>query len=403
MTSRRDSRVLLVCTDNDDPATGFAVRVKLIADSITRRGREVIVLRLPNILRKTSWAGTMPEGVKLIEVPVPPGLRLSFLIALSQLIRSLIIHFVATWKKVAIIQAENTVAGDACTYVRWSKTPIIVDIHGAVVEEAVFGRGDSFKKTAAYKALAMAERRCIDKADRLFVVAEPMLDHLKKKYPDLSTQKVKIIPVAADAIFFNHLPDASLREQLGFKQNDVVFVYSGGAQRYQCIEETLSIFSKVLACKQNVKLLILTIETNKFQSLIAQSFPQLSSHTVIKRLDKEEVASHLQIADLGFLLRHNDILNKVSCPTKFAEYTACGVSVIATSAAGHAPSLIEQAGTGLIVDMKDEVHAAEQILAFLPKLTRQQRGKCREMAARYLHWDQAVTEIEINQKQLINS
>lgn len=386
----------------DGPNTGFAVRVKLIADSLSKSGHIVIILRLPNVLRKNTWAGTIPENVELIELSMPPGLRLGCFIAFSQLLRSIAIHLIAIQRKVDIIQAENTTSGDACTFIKWTKTPVIIDLHGAAVEEALFERGESFKQTSTFRSLVRSEKRSIKKADLLLVVSEPMIDLLKSKYPELNTQKIKVIPTAADAIFFDCVFDPGLKAQLGFEKDDIIFVYSGGAQSYQCIDKVLSIFSKVAFEKQNVKLLVLSIEKEKISQLIKRSFPTLDKYIVLKSLDKADVAKHLQMADLGFLLRDNDILNQVSCPTKFAEYAACGVSVIATQTAGHAPALIARSGAGLIVNVDNEDQALEQILAFLPKLTFRQREKCKEMAAQHLHWDQAVKQINYNQNLLIN-
>lgn len=402
MTRQQQKKVLLVCADNDGPATGFAVRVKLIAQSLAENRTDVIILRLPNLLKpNSSWAGTTPKQVELIELPMLPGLRIGALIAMSQFIRSIAIHAIAIWKKVSIIQAENTLSGEACTLVRWSNTPIIVDLHGAVIEEAIFNRGEDFKKTTTFRWLQAAEACSIRKADQIFVVADPMVSYLKEKYPALDIAKVHIVPVAADSIFFSVTPEIELKRKLGFATEDIIFVYSGGAQRYQCITETISIFSKIHQQKKNTKLLILSIDKEQIRSTIAQ-FPETAQNIVIESLEKADVAKYLSIADLGFLLRQEDILNRVSCPTKFAEYAACGVSVITTKAAGHAPHFVEQFGNGIVIELHDEDRAVQQILSFFPKLGHAQRQLCKNMAATHLHWDQAVEKIEYVQTLLVN-
>lgn len=387
--------VLLVCVSNDGPATGLAIRVRLIANSLQEHGRRLTVLRLYNIRQgRNSWRGSLPSDMELIELPIPPGLRVGLLMNLMQVIRSAIVHAIAVWKKIDLIQAENTVSGDACTIVRWSRIPVVVDLHGAAVEEAVFFRGESFRQTATYRWLERAERTSILKADKVLVVARPMIDYLKARYPGLDDNRFQIVPVAADRVFFDTPPAPELRAALGMCKTSTVFVYSGGAQPYQCLPETLALFARLRRRLDDARLLILSVDKARITELVAALDPETAAAIVVTALDKSDVPRYLSIADAGFLLRHENALNRVSCPTKFAEYLACGVPVVTTAAAGHAPSIVAQFNVGRTIELDDEDSAVAAILDLLAHADDGYRQRCREVARQNLRWEQAAAGIE---------
>jgi glycosyltransferase involved in cell wall biosynthesis len=78
-----------------------------------------------------------------------------------------------------------------------------------------------------------------------------------------------------------------------------------------------------------------------------------------------EVARLLWDGDMGFLLRAPHIVNRVAFPTKFGEYVAAGVPVVATDERSEVGRMVLETGCGLVVHWEaDPAETAEEILAF---------------------------------------
>jgi len=136
-----------------------------------------------------------------------------------------------------------------------------------------------------------------------------------------------VIPCTAseDVFFFNECLRTQLRERLGYAADHRVFVFSGGMQRYQCVDLTVEVFRKLAAENPTARLLIITPHVpTAIRSL------QFRHQGLVRVIEASyhEVNSYLNAADAGFLLREKSRLNEVASPTKFAEYCLTGLPVI---------------------------------------------------------------------------
>ncbi len=68
-------------------------------------------------------------------------------------------------------------------------------------------------------------------------------------------------------------------------------------------------------------------------------------------LPHDEVRGYINSCDVGLLLRRDHIVNKVSSPTKFAEFLACGLPVLTTPWAGNSENIIDTYNVGYVWDM----------------------------------------------------
>jgi hypothetical protein len=55
-------------------------------------------------------------------------------------------------------------------------------------------------------------------------------------------------------------------------------------------------------------------------------------------------------ADVGFLLRKEDLMNKVACPVKFSEYVSCGLHPILTQGLGDLTEIVRKRDIGSIME-----------------------------------------------------
>ena len=95
------------------------------------------------------------------------------------------------------------------------------------------------------------------------------------------------------------------------------FVYSGGTQPWQCIDmlvETIKSFPEA-------KVLVLTPDIDLFEELLAGELHRVS----IRYCTGEEYYGLLATANYGLILRRDNPLNRVACPTKLIEYLNSGI------------------------------------------------------------------------------
>ena len=105
------------------------------------------------------------------------------------------------------------------------------------------------------------------------------------------------------------------------------FVYAGGLDKWQCIEETLELYSLIEKENSNASLTILTREQEKAHLLVKNYGIK---NYKISFVSLENLDDELKKYKYGFLIRQNHIVNNVSTPTKMNSYLANGVIPIYT-------------------------------------------------------------------------
>ena len=98
---------------------------------------------------------------------------------------------------------------------------------------------------------------------------------------------------------------------------------------------------------------------------------------------RAEVGALLHQGAAGFIIRRPDIVNEVSYPTKFAEYVASGVPVMATDLDWDLSGVIRETGCGTVLPAGiDPATAASQVLEMDPPGSEPMQAACREAAER---------------------
>ena len=112
------------------------------------------------------------------------------------------------------------------------------------------------------------------------------------------------------------------------KYTNPSFVYAGSLDKWQCIDETLSLYSKIEKEIPNANLTLLTKDRERAIQLIKKYEIRNSNvkFVALDRLDEE-----LKSFKYGFLIRENHIVNNVSTPTKMSSYLANGIIPIYTN------------------------------------------------------------------------
>lgn len=389
MRKNRDRKcVMLVTMNGDSSTTGFAVRVIMIGKTLADAGFKVTLLRLyPALRAQGSWRNQLDDRIELIELPIPPTARFPLLRKISLIAANLAISFLAKIKCVDFIQAEAHEAGLAVLRRKPSNTIVTVDFHGAAPEES-----PSYRSRSQPHWLDIAESTCLQSADAALVVSPRMIDHLQAKHPHERLPEFFLVPVNVEESFFEPHNKSSIRAELGFLDNDLVYVYSGGAQSYQCIAEMATLFKLLRVRDGRARLLIISTQKNEFRQIFKNTCPEYLSEIIFISASKAKMPKLLTAGDIGFLLRKPDTLNDVSCPTKFGEYLACGLAVVTTPWAGHAPNIVQKYGVGTIVnfDIESSITLIENLAS---KLSQELSTHCTRIARDNMHWSSSAENL----------
>ena len=214
------------------------------------------------------------------------------------------------------------------------KTKIIIDVHGAVLEEKKYINPHISHKEYCY--LESLENKTYELADYIICQSEEMKRYILSNYKLSSGKKITVYKCGVDTTLFNldSVARNNKRLEIGAFNDEIVFVYSGAIQKWQKISESLRIFKNFLSQYPSSKMLILTRNTEELKILIAtENFEEIKEHLIVKSLKMEEVPLYLNAADVAFLIRDDAIMNAVASPTKLGEYLACGLPIISSKVA----------------------------------------------------------------------
>lgn len=103
-------------------------------------------------------------------------------------------------------------------------------------------------------------------------------------------------------------------------------------------------------------------------------------------------------ADLAVIFRKQDLVNRVACPTKFAEYLGCGLPVLCTEGIGDLSQLVRSNNLGWIMqdpfsddEMQKIAASVKQAPAeFFANEARLRRSK---VASQNFSWDKRIDAV----------
>lgn len=198
----------------------------------------------------------------------------------------------------------------AINVVKWLPAgKIIVDIHGIVPEEEIMlGRPQEAKK---YEPI---EEMVLKYCKVLVVVTNAMKKHLMKKYPDTNSRFI-VLPIYEH--YQASVNGVEKKEKLNRKPK---VLYSGGSQVWQNVDYMMDLAKATLP---HVAFTFLSHDTAIFEEKAKKA--GIREHVIIKKAAKHELPHIYREHDFGFVLRDENPVNTVSCPTKLSEYMDFGL------------------------------------------------------------------------------
>ena len=182
----------------------------------------------------------------------------------------------------------------------------VLDLHGAVSEELKqFDTLNRAKMAEFIEEIAMAS------ADRIVCMSEAMSAYYQKLY-GIEAEKMIVM-----SILPYKDPDISLKEKI---PHDVPgIIYAGGIQKWQNIDLIKE------SVRTNIGKYRFKIFTHENEKLKEDWNDMQNDLLCIGNRSNEEIYKEYEDCDYGFLLRDDNVVNNVACPTKMMEYLRFGI------------------------------------------------------------------------------
>ena len=239
-----------------------------------------------------------------------------------------------------------------------------VDIHGASEDIIVLSQGGTIASKLKSRLIFSVDyfllKRNMRFADYCFVVTKELRDYVRERFHATNRTKFIISPCATENSFFDiKIYEEKRREyraKYGLDDDTPVFVYSGGVSKWQCIEETLQLFTQILEKLPNAKLLVFSHRVDYIRKLTDRAEIIFDSYA------PDELGNALCAADFAFLLREDCVTNHVAFPNKYLEYVKSGLKIITTPFLYEIADQIQKYKIGYLYDMRGNI---DQIVNYI--------------------------------------
>jgi len=211
-------------------------------------------------------------------------------------------------------------------WIFFSKANIFFDLHGVVPEELSYM--GKYYQASLYRFFEFLFFN-LRKRFNIIYVTQSMRDYIKKKYKIPGSVKEYIVPnfpFHLNKFNLNENQISLIKKKYYLEEDDIIFLYSGNAQKWQNVDLMLSLINKLANNRKN-KFIILTGQPDIFKEKL-KKYRINSGQLFLDSVPPEELGHYYFLAHYGFLLRDKHILNKVACPTKAIEYLAFGLTPI---------------------------------------------------------------------------
>jgi glycosyltransferase involved in cell wall biosynthesis len=248
----------------------------------------------------------------------------------------------------------------------------IYDIKGIRSEEIALIHGRGLRHHVARRI----ELREMRRAERIGCVSEKLKEWIKVQ---TGRDDAIVIPCCIDEkrFVFDSVARQQIRQQFGLAEDTQLLCYNGGLGRWQRIEDIVRLFGEVTHLRPSWRFLFLTREGDALTERVRRMGLPLD-RCIITGCPHDQVPRYLSAADVGVIMRHDNVVNNTASPIKIGEYLGCGLPIILTREIGDFAEQIRQAGVGLILD--ESGHTARQVVDFLDH-----HGDVRGRAVEFCH------------------
>jgi glycosyltransferase involved in cell wall biosynthesis len=305
---------------------------------------------------------------------------------------------IALGRKISIFHARNIFSSGMClpaVLIRRGK--LISDIRGFWPDERV-DAGLIRSGGVVYRVLKLIERAALRRSSAIVTLTEASVPILKSD-PNFGrpAAPITVIPTCADLERFR--PASPPPPAAPF-----VLGYVGSFGTWYMLDETAALFAALLARESKAQFLIANRnEHNSIRDALARHRVP-SSAIELRSAQFAEVPAIIGRMHAGVCFVRPQFSKISSAPTKFAEYLACGVPVVATEGVGDMAEIIRGGRVGLVANRFDATEIdvlAEGLLTF--QSDSGMRGRCRSVAEKHFSLEGGVARYNAIYEDLTGS
>lgn len=158
------------------------------------------------------------------------------------------------------------------------------------------------------------------KAKAVLYVSDFMKNHYEEIGKCSFAEKSYIMPC------FNEEFDPTVYNNKNYAKK--IFTYVGSLEPWQCFDETATLYKKIEDSVSGVFFKVLTFDTKGAEKILKEKGVK---NYEVKCVPKDEVKNELLPVSYGFIIREDNMVNRVATPTKISSYMAAGVIPIFSS------------------------------------------------------------------------
>lgn len=269
--------------------------------------------------------------------------------------------------KYGILHGQSLYGTYLCLPYASSRVKVIFDMHGLIGPEWQAMGKNPLKKWINQ----WLENQCIKYSDHIITASEALKKLIERKYPP---KKIDCLPCLVDDKKFPQLSSQTipyLRKKLNLPEK-IITVYAGGMQEWQDFSEIINLHKT-----HDWHLLILTPDISTAEKI----FAEIQDKCTIISVPHHEIYQYLQLADWGWLIRQDNLLNKIAFPTKAAEYLICGLPIVHNGTIADINNLVKRQGLGQNLN-----HGLDEWIENYLQNQTEIKNRCRQWAKTKLSW-----------------
>jgi len=286
------------------------------------------------------------------------------------------------------IWTDFFVSSTACRKIARDNDAVSVfDVQAAKSEEVALERG----RGLVYWISRWWEIYEFKRSDRLSGVSYKLKEWVNESS---GRNDLTVVPCCFETenFCFDQAARDRIRNDLSFREDEVVICYSGGLSKWQRVPDILKLCYEISKIQKKYKFLFLTQRCKELKDM-ADKIGLPEDYYAIKSCLPQEVPQYLSSADAGIVMRDDIVVNRVASPIKIGEYLACGLFAILTNNIGDYSENVPKAGAGIIID--EGANAPQQIVDFIEKSDlKQLRSKAIDFAQKNISWESHLNELK---------
>ena len=237
----------------------------------------------------------------------------------------------------------------------------LFDMRGFWADERVDGNIWDLSKPHfkwIYNFFKQKEKAFLEHADKVVSLTESgKTEMLTWHIPDLTADKIEVIPCAADYEVFNLVTDEKRKTaklNLGLKPSQFVLNYIGSLGTWYLADEMLQFFSVLKQQVPDAKFLFLTPDSKESVIEKAKKYNIKAEDLIIKFSQRAAIPQYAHAADFSIFFIKPMYSKKASSPTKMGELMAMGIPLICNNNVGDVEAIMNKCNAGFCLQEMNE-------------------------------------------------